>query len=115
MKIKCTCQHCTEQIFFEPEYKGQTTICPQCQMETRLYVPNVAPAAAPALAQASGVNGGVVVAGWICAFVFPLIGFIIGIYLMSNKQVGRGLAIMITSVVFAGFCAAMFVLLSASQ
>ena len=34
-----------------------------------------------------------VTAGWVLAFVFPLVGFIIGVILLTKGKVGHGVAI----------------------
>ena len=34
----CLCQNCSGKIEFETEHAGETTACPHCGLETRLYV-----------------------------------------------------------------------------
>lgn len=36
---KCRCQHCDTKIEFDIEHAGQATPCPQCGMETVLFIP----------------------------------------------------------------------------
>lgn len=42
-------------------------------------------------------DGGLIVAGWVCAFLFPLVGFIIGLVLMGKGR-GDGAAIVLSSI-----------------
>ncbi len=39
---KCNCQHCNGHISFPSEMAGQTTNCPHCQLETLLFIPQMA-------------------------------------------------------------------------
>jgi hypothetical protein len=73
--------------------------CPHCGLETKLYIPPISKVPVTAAGRSSGnsVDSGLVVCGWVFAILIPLIGFVIGIYLMANKQPGRGLAMMVTS------------------
>ncbi len=41
-EAKCNCQLCNGHIAFPAEMAGQTTACPHCGMETKLFIPNVA-------------------------------------------------------------------------
>jgi hypothetical protein len=38
---KCTCNNCSGHIGFEPSQAGTTVTCPHCQMETKLYIPQL--------------------------------------------------------------------------
>src|ERR1035437_9752845 len=38
---KCSCNHCSGHIEFDPEHAGQMVACPHCGLETKLYVPKV--------------------------------------------------------------------------
>jgi DNA-directed RNA polymerase subunit RPC12/RpoP len=38
---KCKCQHCSQGIQFEVSQAGQTVTCPNCGMETVLFIPRV--------------------------------------------------------------------------
>ena len=40
-EAKCNCQHCSGHISFPTELVGQTTVCPHCGLETKLYVPAI--------------------------------------------------------------------------
>jgi hypothetical protein len=42
--------------------------------------------------------------GWLTAFVFPLVGFVIGTILLTRNRVGSGVGMMILAIVIA--CAA---------
>jgi hypothetical protein len=41
MNPECPCQHCNAHLEFEEEAAGKTIVCPQCGMETVLFVPAV--------------------------------------------------------------------------
>src|ERR1035438_1871218 len=41
-EFKCNCQHCSGHISFPMEMAGQTISCPHCQLETLLFIPQVA-------------------------------------------------------------------------
>lgn len=38
-EAKCNCQHCNQHIAFTTEQAGQTVACPNCRMDTRLFIP----------------------------------------------------------------------------
>jgi len=45
--VKCKCQHCNQSIEFDSEGDGQMIPCPNCGMETKLFVPASPPAFKP--------------------------------------------------------------------
>ena len=100
-ETKCSCAHCSEHIAFDPQYAGRTADCPHCGMETKLYIPPVTAKVPVSRARTTATVDytGIAVAGWICAFLIPIVGLFIGVYLLSKKESGRGVAIMATSVI----------------
>lgn len=53
------------------------------------------------------LDGGLVVGGWVTAFLMPLVGFILGIVILAKgKRIGHGIAILIISLTMFGFWAA---------
>lgn len=107
IEAKCSCQHCSEHIAFEPVYAGQVTTCPHCGGETRLFIPSRAPSRAVSSASAENVNGWIAGA-YICAIFFPLIGLILGINLFSKKQNGHAIASILLSLVASGIWYSVF-------
>jgi DNA-directed RNA polymerase subunit RPC12/RpoP len=47
--VKCKCQHCNQSIEFDSDGAGQKIACPNCGMETLLFIPAkpIAPPTAP--------------------------------------------------------------------
>jgi hypothetical protein len=39
VEAKCKCQYCDTPIAFPREMAGQTVVCPNCKLETRLFLP----------------------------------------------------------------------------
>jgi len=75
MLIKCLCNHCDGCLEFESSEAGKEVQCPQCGMDTALYIPHVTIAekqrkhsttytassttpAAPALTASKGLDAG---------------------------------------------------------
>jgi len=50
---------------------------------------------------------GLVIAGWVLAFLIPFIGFIIGIILTAKNRTGHGVGIMVVSLIFSLFIVAL--------
>lgn len=61
MLTKCNCNSCSTPIEFEAEDAGTTATCPQCGMETQLYIPNTI-RAQPATYPAPPKRGGLKIA-----------------------------------------------------
>lgn len=56
------------------------------------------PVAAPTgLPDSPGVSSGIETLGWICAILLPIVGFVIGIVMISKGQ-GRGAGMMILAI-----------------
>lgn len=45
--VKCKCQHCSQNIEFDSESAGQLVNCPNCGMETLLFIPDASPLPPP--------------------------------------------------------------------
>lgn len=54
--------------------------------------------AATAAPAAEKSDTGLITAGWILAFLMPLVGFFIGLALMIRGRAGNGVGVMVTSV-----------------
>jgi hypothetical protein len=65
------------------------------------WTDHVAPGA-PQQPPARDVSDGLLVAGWITAFIVPVIGFIIGCVLLP-KRTGQGVGMMLVAIVAAYF------------
>ena len=86
---------------------GQTTTCPHCGLETKLFFPQVSVKAdSPALEavpsyqpQANEKSESDVVLGYVLCFLIPIAGFFFGVYLMAKKKAGHGAACMAISIV----------------
>jgi|SRR6185312_1958262 len=37
--VKCKCQHCNQSLEFEADRAGETVPCPNCGMDTQLFIP----------------------------------------------------------------------------
>jgi hypothetical protein len=55
---------------------------------------------------AAGLSSGLRTAGWVCAFLLPFVGIIIGIIALTKKDVGSGIAMIVVSLVMMGVWAA---------
>lgn len=95
-EAKCSCQHCSEHIAFEPHFAGQMTTCPHCQMETRLFIPTRAPSRAVQSGTTESVTGWIA-AAYICAFLFPLLGLLLGVNLFSKRQPAHAIVSIVLS------------------
>jgi hypothetical protein len=70
--------------------------------QPQIIIQNPAPAPhanQPHSAGGEKVSGGLIVAGYICAFLFALVGFIIGVSILSKGEGGHGAAILILSLI----------------
>jgi DNA-directed RNA polymerase subunit RPC12/RpoP len=114
-EAKCNCQRCGQPIAFPLDLHNTEAACPHCGKTTTLIVPRVraaAPDSAPVViaAPASAKNspygdlGGLVLVGYLTAIFMPLIGFIIGIILLTKNRPGSGIGCIIVSVI-CGFIA----------
>jgi DNA-directed RNA polymerase subunit RPC12/RpoP len=93
MLIKAKCEHC--QAEFEDEGMNKTVWCASCGKETHILAKG---SDYSFRTEAADDIGSAIVWGYVMAFVFPLAGFFIGIYLMAKKQAGHGAAAMFLSV-----------------
>lgn len=39
MTVRCKCRHCDQSLEFDSSHAGQTIQCPNCQMDTLLFIP----------------------------------------------------------------------------
>jgi hypothetical protein len=91
MQIKAKCEHCQSE--FEDEGMEKTVWCPSCGKETHIYAKGSDYSFRPVEDLSDTIVG-----GYIFAFIFPLAGFFIGVYLIAKKQPGHGAAAMFLSV-----------------
>ena len=79
--------------YADPEMAGT-----QRYWDGEKWTDNVAPAAAPP-ARYEDTSDGLVVAGYLTAVLFPIVGFIIGIILITRGRSGHGVAMMVIAVI----------------
>jgi hypothetical protein len=116
---KCNCQRCGQPIAFPADMINQEIECPHCQKATTLIAQNrvrALPAeqpyqsvsapwerpGLPPLASANVAaksNEGLILAGYLCGFLLPIVGFIIGIILLARNSVGSGIGCIIVSAI----------------
>ena len=107
--LKIPCPHCGDRITFEAGRLGQIADCPGCGMSVGLKVPGLepsvptpvpAPAPAPVIVSAPAAPedlSGAVVTGYLMAFLMPIIGFLLGVYLLCKNN-GSGAVIIVLSI-----------------
>jgi len=77
------------------ELAEEAISCPSCGAPTKNHNNKVN--------QVSEVSQGIIVTGYILAFVIPFIGGIVGIYSMFKNKPGHGIGILVLSFFFSFF------------
>jgi len=118
MDNKIECPFCSQPIEFPKEMSGQWVDCPGCREQIPLEKTVQVTENRASLA---GVYHGVrnrtaidspknelskemrrmVQTGYLLAFLFPIIGFFFGLFLMSKNTVSQGVGCMILSLIFS--------------
>lgn len=84
----------------DPSVPGQQRYWDGAQWTANVFNPASPYSAATGTAQPQPVGSGVIIAGWVGAVLFPIVGLVIGILIMSRqKGSGTGLAMTTVSVV----------------
>jgi DNA-directed RNA polymerase subunit RPC12/RpoP/predicted nucleic acid-binding Zn ribbon protein len=134
--VKCRCNSCSQYIEFEPQQAGQTIACPYCNLDTMLFVPRMEPPktappnphlrpcpychhevsrTAEACPQCGGilareqtsVSNSTIACSYVLAVLIPLLGFFAGIYLMTKKESGHGIVVIVLSIIVAAIIASL--------
>jgi hypothetical protein len=111
---KCNCQRCGNPIAFPVDLHNTEIECPHCHKATTLLMPTLSnqvralPPEVPAWARtAPAVDPGLITAGYVCAFLLPFMGIIIGIIILTKNNTEKGIVIVVLSFVFTVlWCAA---------
>ena len=69
-KSECRCQYCNASLTFEAERVGETVVCPNCQMETRLYAPSRSAEKPPSKTQFKFLIAGAVISALVTSAIF---------------------------------------------
>ena len=104
-ELKGDCQRCGEPITFPIDLNNTESDCPHCHKVTTLLAKRPEskvrkaepPPAMPGSARANYSGLGAI--GIACSILLPIIGFFIGIYLLTKGQNARGCVCMALSVV----------------
>ena len=111
-EVKCNCQRCGKPIAFPLDLNNTEATCPHCGKATTLLLPRaeqrIRAVSSPAKESAYGDLGGLVLAGYLTAIFLPLIGFIIGIILLTKNRPGSGIGCIIVSVICGIIALAIF-------
>jgi hypothetical protein len=116
--IKIECPFCKQPIEFSEEMIGQWTDCPACREQIPLEKTEQLTDSKASLAGLyQGVRNrnaiesskkelskevrGMVQAGYVLAFLLPIVGFFFGLFLMFKNAVAEGVACMILSLLFS--------------
>ena len=78
------------------------------------FTGDLAPAPYQGPAPTGEVSDTVQTIGWVCAFVFPIVGFVIGCLCVSQGPKSEGWWMIVVSVIFAGIGASFFLGLASS-
>lgn len=98
---KGVCQRCGEHIAFPITMQGENVPCPHCGRETTL-IASIAPNLVHKVeteAKPPAVSGGKIFIAYLLAAFIPIIGFFMGIWLMTKKESGHGAACMALSII----------------
>jgi DNA-directed RNA polymerase subunit RPC12/RpoP len=142
--IKCKCNNCSSHIEFDAETAGETVQCPNCSLETVLFVPSARTKEPPIQrppnlracpdcgrdvsknaptcpncgarisSKRSDLKKSTIVCSYIVAVLMPFAGFFVGIYLLLKKEFGHGVSVMALSLLFGSILWTAIALLSQS-
>lgn len=115
---KCDCQRCGNPIAFPIDMHNEEVECPHCHKATTLIVSRpeqrirainspLDKSADPKNTTNKSEQGdleGLIMAGYVTALLLPIVGFIIGVILLSKNRTGSGLGCIIMSIA-CGFIA----------
>ena len=98
MVAKTRCQHCRSE--FEADGTKKSEFCPHCGKETIIFrqVAFQKPAYAAPTSEAKKLLY-LILAGYLGAILTPLVGFIIGIILITKNRVGIGIGCIIVGLI----------------
>ncbi len=98
---KGTCQRCGEHIVFPAEMQNQNADCPHCGLETTLIPLRVRKAdPQPAAPMETPMSDGMVVFAILMAIVAPIIGLLLGVWMLAKKRDGWGTVCIVVSLIF---------------
>lgn len=102
---KCDCQRCGQPIAFPIDLNNTEVECPHCHRATTLLIPSPsarvrkADSLPPPIRATDEVPQSTLTGCIILSILMPLIGFFCGVWLMTKKQSGYGVACMATSII----------------
>lgn len=83
------CSECGEKV------SPRAVICPSCGVETGVPRSDQKPT--------SSVSDGTIMGGYICSFLIPVVGFIVGIYCLAKDKAGHGIGMLVVSILSSWF------------
>jgi predicted RNA-binding Zn-ribbon protein involved in translation (DUF1610 family) len=101
---KGVCQRCGEHIAFPAAMQGESVSCPHCGKETTL-VASISPSFVHKISSENALEAPTIAGArpvfliYVIAFLIPIVGFFLGVWLVAKKEASHGAAVMILSVV----------------